>query len=174
MKIHKGVPKGKVVNKEALLSSKAAQLVRADFYKSIAQWLTEEVRKGGEGLEDPEKPNLLGLAILFTDELLHITRVNGKSLVDHPEIKECAQAVFKFVTDEYDRIDKSLMRRHRGFKKDLEDLDFSSVKDKTIFHGYLQELACSEEYYFIARKIKHIAETLSEIEQSYIDGKEMD
>jgi hypothetical protein len=171
MKIHKGVPKGKVINQEALFSSQAASKVREDFYKSIARWLTDEVRKGSAAVEDPERPNLLGLAVLFTDELLHITRVNGKILVEHPEIRECAQAVYKYVTDAYDEIDKSLQRRHRGFKRDLEDLDFSSVKDKSIFQGYLQELAHSEELYFIARKVKHIAETLSEIEQSHLDGK---
>lgn|GEM_PF-4380778 len=165
-------PKGKVVNQEALHSSKAALQVRDDFYKSIANWLTDELRKGAAAAEDPESPHLLGLAVLLTDELLHLSRVGGKSLVNNPEIREAAQAIFKFVTDEYDRIDDRLKKHHRRFKRDLEDLEFSAVKDRQIFQGYLQDLAHSEEYYFIARKVKHIAETLGEIESNYLQGKE--
>lgn len=165
-------PKGKVVNQEALHSSKAALQVRDDFYKSIAKWLTDELRKGAAAAEDPEYPNLLGLAVILTDELLHLSRVGGKNLVSNPEIREAAQAVFKFVTDEYDRIDDRLRKHHRRFKRDLEDLEFSAVKDRGIFQGYLQDLAHSEEYYFIARKVKHISETLLEIENNYLQGRE--
>jgi hypothetical protein len=164
------LPKGKVVNKHELHSSQAARVVRKDFYESIERWLRNEVES--KATEQEEDPNLLGLAILITDELLHLTRIDGKNVVNFPGIKDAAKQVFNFVVQEYDRIDDSLRRRHRAFRRDLEDLEFTAVKDRKVFQGYLQDLAHSEEYYFIARKAKHIAETLSEIEVSYLKDEE--
>ena len=165
------LPKGKVVNKHALPSSKAARIVRQDFYESIEGWLQKEI---DANTDEEGKENLLGMAVVLTDELLHLTRIDGRNVVKFPAIKEAAQRVFNFVAKEYDGLDDSLRRRHRAFRKDLEDLEFTSVKDRSVFQGYLQDLAYSEEYYFIARKVKHIAETLSEIEASYLEFESED
>ena len=159
------LPKGKVVNKHALHSSKAARVVRQDFYQSIEGWLQKEI---DSNTDEEGNENLLGLAVILTDELLHLARIDGRNVVKFPAVKEAAQRVFNFVAKEYDGIDASLRKRHRGFRKDLEDLEFTAVKDRSVFQGYLQDLAYSEEYYFIARKVKHIAETLSEIEASFL------
>ena len=84
----------------------------------------------------------------------------------YPKIIEGLRAAFSFVSKKFEELDDRLDTHHREFQKDLGDLDFRVVREKEVFQDYLQDLAHSEEYYFLSRRLKKIYDVISEIVQS--------
>ena len=141
--------------KKVLLCSDIAKEVRLGFYQSIEGWIEHEMKANEE--------NLTGLAILLSDEMLHLSRVDAETLHQCPKLIEGVKAAFSFTSKKFEELDAKLDQYHVEFHKDLEDLDFRVVREKEVFLHYLQDLAHSEEFYFISRKLKKIYDVLSEI-----------
>jgi hypothetical protein len=141
--------------KKVLLCSEMAKEVRLGFYQSIEVWIGQEMEVNEE--------NLTGLAILLSDEMLHLSRVDSEILHKCPKLIEGVKAAFSYASKKFEELDEKLDQHHVAFHKDLEDLDFRVVREKEVFLQYLQDLAHSEEFYFISRKLKKIYDTLSEI-----------
>ena len=144
--------------KKVLKGSEAAKEVRIDFYRSVEDWISREMESNPD--------NLTGLAVLLADEVLHLTRVDKEIISLYPKIIEGLRAAFSINSKKFEELDDRLDTHHREFQKDLEDLDFRVVREKEVFQDYLQDLAHSEEYYFLSRRLKKIYDVISEIVQS--------
>jgi hypothetical protein len=79
---------------------------------------------------------------------------------------EGVKAAFSYASKKFEELDEKLDQHHAEFHKDMEDLDFRVVREKKVFLHYLQDLAHSEEFYFISRKLKKVYETLREIQNA--------
>ena len=141
--------------KKILFSSEMAKEVRLDFYRSIEEWIGREL--------EAHPDNLTGLAILLSDEILHLTRAAPEILSQCPRLVEGLRKAFSFSCKKFEEIDSKLDQHHVAFQKDLEDLDFRVVRQKEVFLNYLRDLAHSEEFYFVSRRLKKIYDVLSEI-----------
>jgi hypothetical protein len=141
--------------KKVLLCSEMAKEVRLGFYRSIEAWIGQEM--------EVNEGNLTGLAILLSDELLHLSRVDSKTLHQCPKLIEGVKAAFSYASKKFEELDEKLDQHHVAFHKDMEDLDFRVVREKEVFVQYLQDLAHSEEFYFISRKLKKVYDILSEV-----------
>ena len=144
--------------KKVLLCAEMAKEVRLGFYQSIEAWIGQEL--------EVNAGNLTGLAILLSDEMLHLSRVDAKTLHQCPKLIEGVKAAFSYASKKFEELDEKLDQHHVAFHKDMEDLDFRVVREKEVFLQYLQDLAHSEEFYFISRKLKKVYETLREIQNA--------
>jgi hypothetical protein len=144
--------------KKVLLCAEMAKEVRLGFYQSIEAWIGQEL--------EVNAGNLTGLAILLSDEMLHLSRVDAKTLHQCPRLIEGVKAAFSYASKKFEELDEKLDQHHAEFHKDMEDLDFRVVREKEVFLHYLQDLAHSEEFYFISRKLKKVYETLREIQNA--------
>jgi len=141
--------------KNVLQGSDKAFEVRMDFYRSVEGWVVQEIEANPD--------NLTGLAMLLADEVLHLTRINREILEQCPKLVEGLRAAFSYVSKKFEEVDERLDQHHREFQKDLEDLDFRVVREKGVFQHYLQDLAHSEEYYFLSRRLKKIYDVISDM-----------
>tara|TARA_Y100000588_G_C13876663_1_gene762661 strand:- start:69 stop:602 length:534 start_codon:yes stop_codon:yes gene_type:complete len=141
--------------KKLLFSSEKASAVRLDFFRSMEDWITQEL--------EANKENLAGLAVLLSDDVLHLTRMDAKLIEECPKLLKALQEAFTYASSQFEEMDKRLDKYHLEFQKESEDLEFRVLKEKDVFQGYIQSLAHSEEYYFISRNLKKTYDVLSEI-----------
>ena len=142
-------------DQNSLLSSEHTMEVRLDFYRSIESWIVQQL--------EANQGNLTGLAVLLSDEILHLSRADADILIQCPKLLEGLQKAFSYACEKFEEIDDGIDQQHHEFKKDMEDLDFRVVREKEVFHAYLQELAHSEELYLVSRRLKQIYDVLQEI-----------